>query len=136
LRKLALSANWTNNMNDTVKISINPTEQIIANANAEEVVTDPKGRTIKLKKPGVLAQFRLIEALGDTAQNAVYMGMVMPLIFVSEIDGEAVFPPNTKREVEALIQRLDTDGVNFVAQIVPEKFGKTDAEKDKAALKN
>lgn len=123
-------------MTETVKVSINPTEQIIAKANAEEVVTDPKGRPIKLKKPGVLAQFRLVEALGDTAQNAVYMGMVMPLIFVAEIDGDPVFPPNTKREVEALIQRLDTEGVNFVAQTVQEKFGQTDAEKDKAALKN
>lgn len=123
-------------MTEPVKVSINPTEQIIAKANAEEVVTDPKGRSIKLKKPGVLAQFRLVEALGDTAQNAVYMGMVMPLIFVAEIDGDPVFPPNTKREVEALIQRLDTEGVNFVAQTVQDKFGQTDAEKDKAALKN
>lgn len=123
-------------MTEPVKVSINPTEQVIAKANAEEVVTDPKGRSIKLKKPGVLAQFRLVEALGETAQNAVYMGMVMPLIFVAEIDGDPVFPPNTKREVEALIQRLDTDGVNFVAQTVQDKFGQTDPEKDKAALKN
>lgn len=123
-------------MSEPVKVSINPTEQVIAKANAEVVVTDPNGRSIKLKKPGVLAQFRLVEALGDTAQNAVYMGMVMPLIFVAEIDGDPVFPPNTKREVEALIQRLDTDGVNFVAQTVQEKFGKTDPEQDKAALKN
>ena len=123
-------------MSEPVKVSINPTDQIIAKANAEEVVTDPNGRAIKLKKPGVLAQFRLVEALGDTAQNAVYMGMVMPLIFVAEIDGDPVFPPNTKREVEALIQRLDTEGVNFVAQTVQEKFGQTDPEQDKAALKN
>jgi hypothetical protein len=121
---------------DSVKVTLNPTAEIIAKANAEIIVTDPSGRVIKLKKPGVLAQFRLVEALGDTAQNAVYMGMVMPLIFVAEIDGDAVMPPNTKREVEALIQRLDTDGVNFVAQAVQDNFGQADPEKDKANLKN
>ncbi len=123
-------------MTDNVKVTLNPTTEVIAKANAEAVVTDPAGRSIKLKKPGVLAQFRLVEALGDTAQNAVYMGMVMPLIFVAEIDGDPVLPPNTKREVEALIQRLDTEGVNFVAQTVQEKFGQSDPEKDKATLKN
>lgn len=123
-------------MNDTVKVTLNPTTEVIAKANAEVVVTDPNGRSIKLKKPGVLAQFRLVEALGDTAANPVYMGMVMPLIFVAEIDGDPVLPPNTKREVEALIQRLDTEGVNFVATTVQEKFGQSDPEKDKATLKN
>lgn len=122
-----------------VKVTLNtssPSEQLIAKASAEVVLTDPGGRVIKLRRPGVLAQFRLVEALGDTAQNAVYMGMVMPLIFVAEIDGDTVTPPNTKREVEALIQRLDTEGVNFVAVSVQEQFGRPDPEQDKAALKN
>ncbi len=91
-----------------------PSAQIIAKANAEAIVTDARGRTIKLKKPGVLAQYRLIEALGDSAKNEVYMGMVLPLIFISEIDGDVVFQPNTKREVEALIQRLDEEGIWLV----------------------
>ena len=121
-----------------VNYSINetPTEQVIAAAAQEHVVTDSAGRVFKLRKPGVLAQFRLVEALGgETASNPVYMGMVFPLIFVAEISGDPVATPTTKRQVEALIQRLDTDGVNFVAQKVEELFGQQTPDEDKNRLK-
>lgn len=120
------------------KLSLNesPSALAVAKAAAEHIIADSRGRKIKLKKPGVLAQFRLIEALGDSAKNEVYMGMVLPLIFVVEIDGDAVSMPNTKREVEALIQRLDEDGISAVSVGVHEHFGKSDPEKDKQALKN
>ena len=64
------------------------------------------------------------------------MGMVLPLIFVASIDGDQVFMPNTKREVEALISLLDEDGVSAVVNGVQEHFGQSDPERDKAALKN
>lgn len=113
-----------------------PSMQAVAKAAAEHVITDAKGRAIKLKKPGVLAQFRLIEALGDSAKNEVYMAMVLPLIFVVEIDGDMVLQPNTKREVEALIQRLDEEGVAAVVNSVQQHFGSSNPDADKAALKN
>ena len=47
------------------------------------------GRTIGLKKPAVLAQFRLVEVLGESAANDVHMGMVLPLMFVVSIDDQA-----------------------------------------------
>jgi hypothetical protein len=122
-------------MADKVKVSLNPSEQVIERANAEVTVTDARGRVIKLKKPGVLAQFRLIEALGDAAKNEVYTGMVLPLIFVTAIDDDPVYQPSSKREVEALIQQLDEDGIAAVLAGVQEHFGKADPEADKAALK-
>jgi hypothetical protein len=122
-------------MNDKVKVTLNPSEQIVKQANAEVTVSDERGRVIKLKKPGVLAQFRLIEALGETAKNEVYMGMVLPLIFVTAIDDDPVYQPASKREVEALIQQLDEDGIAAVLSGVQENFGKTDPEADKAAVK-
>lgn len=115
-------------MNDKVKVTLNPSDQIVQQANAETTVTDKRGRVIKLKKPGVLAQFRLIEALGDTAKNTVYMGMVLPLIFVTAIDDDPVYLPASKREVEALIQRLDEDGIDAVLQGVQANFGSEDPE--------
>jgi hypothetical protein len=120
------------------KVSLNnsPTEQLVAKAQASAQITDARGRSITLKKPGVLAQFRLIEALGDTSKNEVYMGMVLPLIFVTDIDGDAVIPPTRKGEVEALILRLDEDGIAAVQAAVLEKFGASTPEQDKAALKN
>lgn len=123
-----------------VKVTLNPTpsptDEVIARAKGEIVVVDDKGRTIKIKKPGVLAQYRLIEVLGQTAANATYMNMVMPLIYVAEIDGDVVFQPSTKREVEALIQRLEEEGINAVMDAVSANFGKQNAEADKAAIKN
>lgn len=123
------------NMQVTINESA-PSAQLIAKAIAETVITDARGRSIKLKKPGVLAQYRLIEILGETAKNQVYMGMVLPLIFVAEIDGDPVFQPSRKSEVEALIQRLDEDGIAAVMAGVNEHFGASDPEADKAALKN
>lgn len=119
-----------------VQIDKTPSAQAVAKAAVEASVTDSRGRVIVLKKPGILAQYRLIEALGDSAKNEVYMGMVLPLIFVASIDGDQVFMPNTKREVEALISLLDEDGVGAVVNGVQEHFGQSDPERDKAALKN
>lgn len=124
-------------MTEPVKVTLNtPSEQIVATAAAEAVVTDARGRSIKLKKPGVLAQFRLVEMMGESAKNEVYMGMVLPLIFVCEIDGDPVFMPASKREVEALITRLDEDGIATVMDGVQRYFGKQDPDGDKAAIKN
>jgi hypothetical protein len=112
-----------------------PSEQLIKQASAEVIVTDSNGRTITLKKPGVLAQYRLIEILADSAKNEVYMGMVLPLIYVSAIGDAPVMQPSSKREVEALISRLDEEGINAVMQGVQDNFGRTDPEADKEALK-
>ena len=119
----------------TVKEST-PSAQLIAKAMQEVTVTDSAGRAIKLRKPGVLAQYRLVEVLGDSARNDVYRGMVIPLIYVSEIDGTAVPQPSTKLQVEALIQRLDEHGIAAVMDGVNQNFGEQDPEATKAALKN
>ena len=120
------------------KITINesPTAQVIAKASAEVAIHDARGRAITLKKPGVLSQFRLNEALGETAKNEVYVRMSMPLLYVAAIDGEAVTPLLRKSEVEALIQRLDEDGISAVMDGVSANYGAQSPDADKAALKN
>ncbi|MDE2354944.1 MAG: hypothetical protein KGL17_07975 [Betaproteobacteria bacterium] len=118
-----------------VKVTVKPSEEVVAKAAAEVSVTDDRGRTIKLRRPGVIAQFRLVEILGDTAKNEVYMSMVLPVIFVTAIDDDPVSQPARKSEVEALIQRLDEDGLAAVGAGVLEHFGKQDPEADRAALK-
>lgn len=120
------------------KVTLNPTptQELIAKAQAEVVVKDSAGRAITLKKPGVLAQYRLVEVLGDSAANRTYVNMVMPVIYVAAIDGEAVYVPSKKSEVEALIQQLDEHGLDAVMQGIAQHFGASDADKDKAALKN
>ena len=117
-------------MKPKVTINETPAQQVIKASNSEHIVFDGLGRSIKLKKPGVLAQYRLIELLGDSAKNEVYTGMVLPLIFVCEIDGDHVYQPTSKKELEALIQRLDEDGITAISKGLEEHFSgnKTPAE--------
>jgi hypothetical protein len=124
-------------MNDPkVRLNVSPSEQVIAKAAQEAEVIDALGRIIVLRKPGPLAQFRVVEAVGnDAAKNEVYMGMVLPLIFVVSIDEAIVPPPVTKAQIEALIQRLGEEGIAAVAEGVYANFGKQDPEKDKAEIK-
>jgi hypothetical protein len=115
------------------KVTLNemPSEEAASPARPAAIdVTDASGRTITLRKPDVLAQFQLIEAVGDTATNRVYMAMVTPLIFVSAIDGAPVGRPGTKDEIEALIKRLDEDGIAAVIKGVQEAFGESLAGDD------
>ena len=120
------------------KLQVNdtPSQQVLAKAAAAVTVHDSTGRAIELKKPVVLAQYRLIEILGDSAKNETYTRMVLPLIYVASVDGEPVVALAKKSELEALIQRLDEHGIAAVMNGVAEHFGAQDPEKDKAALKN
>lgn len=122
-------------MADDIKLEVKPSQEVVAAANAEVTVPDAKGRQIVLKKPGILAQFRLVELMGDSAKNVVYMNMILPLIFVTSIDGDPV-AKSTKAQIEALIQRLDDEGVEAVAEAVQKNWGKQDPGADQAALKN
>jgi hypothetical protein len=113
-----------------------PSEEVVRAATEEFSVTDARGRVITLKKPGVLAQYRLVEAMGsEAARNEVYMGMVLPIIFVTSIDGLHVPSPTNKAQIEGLIVRLDDDGIAAVAAGVQEHFGAQDPEADREALK-
>lgn len=122
-------------MADDVKVELTPSADLVNNARATVTVTDAKGRAIVLRKPGVLAQYRLVETLGASASNEVYMSMVLPLIYIESIDGDVV--STAKRlQIDALIQRLDEEGIKAVMEGVQANFGAPDPEADKAALKN
>ncbi|MBB5189602.1 hypothetical protein HNQ50_000312 [Silvimonas terrae] len=121
----------------TPQIQIGAESQGAAAAMAPEMltVTDSAGRQIVLKKPGVLAQYRAVEAMGASAENRVYMQMVLPIFYVQMIDGLPVATPSTKPQIEALIQRLDEHGlaavIDGMAQMQPKSEDEhKDAVKD------
>lgn len=121
----------------TVNHEAKPSEQVVAEAKREVVVKDARGREIGLRKPGVLAQYRLPKVLGpELSENATYMKMVLPLLFVVSLEGQPVAFPQTDREIEALIQRLDEDGIVAVLHGVEANFGAQDPEATKADVKN
>lgn len=120
-----------------MKVTLNPEghtpSQLAATAaRAQVIVTDGLGRAITLKKPGPLAQFRIVEAVGaNSAENRTYMNMVLPLIFVTQIDEEMVITPATKGEIEALIQRLDEEGLAAVMDGVNKHFSSAGSDVEK-----
>lgn len=75
--------------------------------------------SITLKKPGILSQYRIVEVVGgESSSNQTYMGMVLPLLWITAIDGVPLPAPSTKRELEALITRLGEDGTSAVMEHV------------------
>lgn len=114
------------------KVTLKPSEQIVQAANTIERITAGE-LNIGLKKPGILAQYRIVEIVGDSAKNEVYMGMVMPILWVCEIDGDPQPAPTTKRELEALIQRLGDEGVGG---IMAHLAGKLEAAAGTDTVKN
>lgn len=113
-----------------------PAEQAVRTAQAEASVTDARGRTLTLKRPSVLAQFQLVKMVGGAAaENQVYMGMILPLLYLAAIDGEPVRAPATQLQLDALIQRLDEDGITALADGVREHYSTASEDERRAAVK-
>lgn len=101
------------------------------------VVQDARGRSIGIGKPPFDAQFDLVEALGTSADNKTYLGMVSLLSWVKSIDGDPVSLPTTKLQIKALLKRLDEDGYTAVALGIAENFvSSVDEDALQAAVKN
>lgn len=120
----------------TVTLQTTPSRAITSAAVAEQTVKDTSGRSYTLADPGVTAEYDLVLALGKTAENSTYLAMVMPLIYLKAIDGEAVMPPRTLAEVRALIQRIGRDGMRAISAGIEQHFLDSVAvETEKANIK-
>jgi len=98
--------------------------------SADVQVTDARGRVLTLRKPNVLAQYQLVRMLGaDASSNQTYLSMVMPLLYLQAIDGEAVNFAN-QRELDAAIQRLDEEGLEALAKGIQENFTRQEDARD------
>lgn len=116
--------------------ALTPSERIVQDAGAEFSVQDVRGRTFVLKKPDVLAQFDLIEALGDLAKNDVYRMMCIPAIYVVSIDGIAAPAPSNKAQMRALISRIGEDGFGAIQKGIKERFpAAEEGEEDESVKK-
>jgi hypothetical protein len=95
-------------------ITIKPSDEIIKAAN-EVVLVVAGSMTIGMKKPNILRQYQIVEALGaQTAKNEVFMSMVMPLLWVVSIDGDDQPYIASRRELDSLINRLGDEGIGAI----------------------
>jgi len=88
----------------------------------ETVVTDKAGRRLTLRKVGVLETLRLYKALGpELAVNGAYMAAARLAAAVEMIDDVPVPFPASEAAVEALLRKLDEDGVAAVSDATRRK---------------
>ncbi|MBB5508157.1 hypothetical protein [Paraburkholderia atlantica] len=84
---------------------------------SDDMLVDPEGRRLKVKKLDFLAESRVMRLLGDASTNQGYvMGYVFPAVSVREIDGEAFAVPSTQKELDAAIIRLGEKAAPLVLQ--------------------
>lgn len=80
------------------------------------VLTDAKGRRLVLRQLTVMAQVKLLRAIGpEQSQNAPYVNIVQAAASVAEVDGVPLPFPANERMIDAAIERLGDDGLMAVA---------------------
>ena len=73
--------------------------------------SDARGRRIGVRRIDALKLYRLTKVLGATATNQSALNLAMSAASVVEIDGEPVGFPASEMQVEALMSRLDFEGL-------------------------
>lgn len=101
-----------------------PSETIVGGASEMKYRTDARGRKIGVVKPTALLRYRLMKILGpESSRNEVLMGNAMLAFLVRSIDGEQIVVPNSERQLEVMIGRLDDDGLFAVGTCLIDDFG-------------
>lgn len=101
-----------------------PSEAIVKAAAKTSTFTDALGRTITIRKFSPLMRMRFAEIVGASAgSNPQYTGVAALAAAVTEIDGEKIAFPTSKRELEAMVQRLDDEGIEAIGRAAAELAG-------------
>lgn len=91
-----------------------PTRRLGGMNEGRASARDIRGRMITVRRLNLLDYYRLSKILGETAGNEQAMNLATLTCAVTEIDSEPVFFPNSEREIQALMQRIDFDGLGAV----------------------
>lgn len=93
-----------------------PAASVVSAANESVTVTTPAGRVLVVSRLNALKRMRLFKILGDDARNQMYLGTAATACAVTSIDGAPVSFPASQLEVEALVGRLDDDGITAASE--------------------
>lgn len=114
-----------------------PSEEVVRSATEIKYATDARGRRIGVVRPKALLRFRLLKILGaENAKNEPLLGNAMLAFLVREIHGETIPPVNSERQLEAMIDRLDDDGLAAVAECLQKEYGLGDPGDTEEQIKN
>ena len=118
-------------MNDT------PSQAIIRTSNAEEFVTDSRGRKIGVRKLKVLERINMLKLVGHgNNDNLIYISSVSPAFLVTSIDGDPVSKPANDLQLNGLLQRLDEEGLEAVTEWMASTMAPAEPQDDTDAIKN
>jgi hypothetical protein len=93
--------------------------------------TDAKGRQIEVRKLKPIEQLWMLELVGsENANNKPYLGYATLAYSVCKIDGQDVPRIRTKVALEAMVQRLDQEGLDAVGEAFKDLFPAETAQAD------
>jgi len=93
-----------------------PTALVQKNQLETIATVDTRNRIITVGRFNALHYYRLTKVMGQAASNSASLDMAILVCSVRQIDDEDVPMPATEKEIEALIQRLDFDGIAAVSE--------------------
>lgn len=83
----------------------------------EIVITDKRGRLLKLRRVGPLLRVRLFKVMGpENSRNIPLLGHYQMAISVVQIDDERLSFPTKDIQIDSLLDRLGDDGIESIAQ--------------------
>jgi hypothetical protein len=101
-----------------------------------ESVNDARSRVIVVRKLKSLDRMKVFELIGaDNAVNEPYLGYAVLAYAVSSIDGQPQAIARTKLALEAMVQKLDDDGLAAVGEAFKKLYAET-PEQIQDAVKN
>src|ERR1700733_9041877 len=122
---------------DTPKVVIHSTEapESAAPLLKPGTVTDAKGRKIVVKTLDTLEEYRLAKIMGESGESSWARSIALQAASVREIEGEPEAFPNSDREIEAMVQRLGSEGFEAVSRAHTD-LAKAKPKPNKDAAKN
>jgi hypothetical protein len=110
--------------------------RILADANHIEYELDKRGRRVGVKKLTFHDHYKMSKLLGQFSANGTAMNDALMAASVVEIDGEPIPRAGTELQLEAIMIRLDWDGV-AAATAALMRLAPPDSEADQdATIKN
>ncbi len=112
------------NSGRVAKAEDTPSDIIVKAASASGQKVDKRGRLIAVRKLGPLQKLRLHEMVGANASGIdAYMQAAILAASVIKIGDDAVPFPSSKMQLEALVERLDEDGLSAVQDALVDMLG-------------
>jgi hypothetical protein len=96
---------------------------------------DSKGRKIVAKPLDALEEYRLAKIMGETGDSAWARSIALQAAAVREFEGEPETFPNNDREIEAMVQRLGSEGFEALSKALVD-YNAAKPKPNKAAAKN